>query len=936
MPAAADRHLRVDGKFFRRDGELFLINGVTYGSGTLDPQAEAFETRDHLARDLDTMVRAGVNTIRTCTPPTLALLDEAARRGLFVMATMPWPQPVAFLDDRAIGRAIRQELSTQVRTLGRHPALLLFAVGNELPNSVVRWHGRTRVEQFLRELYDEAKSAVPESLFTYVNHPATEYLALSCFDVCAFNVSLHDEEELRAYVARLQHVAGSKPLLLAEAGADTIREGEGGRAAWLARRLRTAYAEGACGAVALTWTDQLRPSGHPVEHGALGRVDTQRRSASALSAVAHAFAAAPFGGDEQRTWPKVSVVVCAYNAAQTLEDCLSSLARLTYPDFEVLVVDDGSRDRTAEIARRHAFVRLLQIAQAGLSVARNVGLAHARGEIVAYTDADVRVDPEWLTHLVQPFLTSDVVAAGGPNVVPADDPWMAQCIARAPGGPTHVLLDDRIAEHVPGCNMAFRREALLAIGGFNPIFVRAGDDVDVCWRLQARGWNIGFRPAALVWHHHRASIRAYCRQQIGYGEGESWLMQVHPEKFVRGRVAWRGHIYSPLPFIRLMSSDRIHAGPFGSAAFPSIYRTDAHPFAYMPHSGRWQIAWTLLLGAGAVAAYVGSPRAVALSAAALMAMIATLVRCGHCGWRSDLTSLPPIGRLSLGVSRALYRLTISGLHFLQPFARLYGRVRGVISRSGEARRVDAAPPCASARRVDPGRPRASISELPVHVADGLLLLLGRQVETSFWNERWLDAETFLHAVADRLRRQRAVRQIELDSGWWEDRDLTVVDREWLRFDVRALVEDHGGGRCVCRVGIRSRFTSTAIFTVLTSLGVVAFLNGVSALASPIGAAFAALVVGIALWHVTAGSMVIRRAAAAVAAEFGMVAIRRKRNDRKHPSPVDSPVQPGVALPAHEWPSAGAREFVTVEPLAGRVAASSTRNARRPRVSSREL
>ena len=151
-------------------------------------------------------------------------------------------------------------------------------------------------------------------------------------------------------------------------------------------------------------------------------------------------------------------------------------------------------------------MRVIDIPNGGLSAARNVGLAEATGEIVAYTDADTRVDRDWLTFLVQPFLTSDVVGSGGPNVVPADDPPMAQCIARAPGGPTHVLLDDRIAEHVPGCNMAFRRDALLAIGGFNPIYLRAGDDVDVCWRLQARGWKIGFASAALVWHHHRSSV----------------------------------------------------------------------------------------------------------------------------------------------------------------------------------------------------------------------------------------------------------------------------------------------------------------------------------------------------------------------------------------------------------------------------------------------
>ena len=148
-------------------------------------------------------------------------------------------------------------------------------------------------------------------------------------------------------------------------------------------------------------------------------------------------------------------------------------------------MNDGSRDATTAIARAQAGVRVIDIPNGGLSAARNVGLAAASGEIVAYTDADVRVDPDWLNHPVHTLLTADVVGVGGPNVVPEDDPWIAQCVARAPGGPTHVLLDDTVAEHIPGCNMAFRRDALPSIGGFNPVFVRAGDDVDVCRRLQA-------------------------------------------------------------------------------------------------------------------------------------------------------------------------------------------------------------------------------------------------------------------------------------------------------------------------------------------------------------------------------------------------------------------------------------------------------------------
>src|SRR5262249_23608472 len=159
------------------------------------------------------------------------LLDEAARNGLRVMVGLPWAQHVAFLDDRKLAHGIRHDIVRQARMIGGHPAVLMMALGNEIPPGVVRWHGNIRVERFLRHLYEEAKAASPDSLFTYVNFPPTEFLDLSFFDVCSFNVYLHREPELRAYLARLQHIAGHKPLLLAEAGADSIREGEAGAAA---------------------------------------------------------------------------------------------------------------------------------------------------------------------------------------------------------------------------------------------------------------------------------------------------------------------------------------------------------------------------------------------------------------------------------------------------------------------------------------------------------------------------------------------------------------------------------------------------------------------------------------------------------------------------------------------------------------------------------
>jgi GT2 family glycosyltransferase len=77
----------------------------------------------------------------------------------------------------------------------------------------------------------------------------------------------------------------------------------------------------------------------------------------------------------------------------------------------------------------------------------------------------------------------------------------------SPGGPAHVMLTDRLAEHIPGCNMAFYKWALEEIGGFDPAFRKAGDDVDVCWRLQQNGYRLGFSPAGFVWHYRRATAR---------------------------------------------------------------------------------------------------------------------------------------------------------------------------------------------------------------------------------------------------------------------------------------------------------------------------------------------------------------------------------------------------------------------------------------------
>ena len=247
--------------------------------------------------------------------------------------------------------------------------------------------------------------------------------------------------------------------------------------------------------------------------------------------------------------------------ARTLRACLASLARLNYPDYEVILVDDGSTDDTPQIAAAHPQVRCFRHERnLGLSTARNTGIAAATGAIVAFTDADCRADPDWLYYLVGSLLAGGFAGMGGPNLLPPEDSPVAAAVMASPGGPTQVMLTDRQAEHIPGCNMAFYKWALDQIGGFDPTFRQAGDDVDLCWRLQQAGLRLGFSPAAVVWHYRRATVGAYLRQQLGYGEAEALLVRKHPECFNSSAAALARRIYTSASLGSLLRPPIIYRG----------------------------------------------------------------------------------------------------------------------------------------------------------------------------------------------------------------------------------------------------------------------------------------------------------------------------------------------------------------------------------------
>ena len=658
---------RVQGKFLFVGNEKFYVRGVTYGTFRPNEEGEEFPPREVVERDFAQMAANGVNAVRTYTPPPSWLLDAAQRHGLRIMAGLPVERSVSFLDYRKCARSIEEMVRTEVRARAGHPAILCYTIGNEIPASIVRWHGRRKLERFLERLYYAVKAEDPECLVTYVNYPSTEYLRLSFLDFACFNVYLESQKCLDSYLARLHNIAGDRPLVMAELGLDSLRHGEIAQAHVLDWQIRTVFIDGGAGVFVYAWTDEWFRGGSEVDDWEFGITDRNRDPKLALVAVRRAFREVPFTRDVP--WPRVSVVVCSFNGARTIRDCLEALGKLEYPNYEVIVVDDGSADGTALIADGYR-CKVIRTENRGLSNARNTGWRTATGDIVAYLDDDAYPDPHWLHYLAATFLNTmhaGMAAVGGPNIAPPTDGPIAECVAHSPGGPTHVLLSDREAEHIPGCNMAFRKSCLEAIGGFDPQFRVAGDDVDVCWRLQQRGWTLGFSPAAVVWHHRRNSVRAYLRQQTGYGLAEALLEKKWPDKYnAAGHLKWAGRVYG-VPWVRWRAG-RIYHGIWGLAPFQSLYE----PGPGLIDSLLMMPEWYLLVALLSVLSLLSlhwSPLKLS-SLLLLLAVGAPLMQACRCAARVSFTSSPPTrsGRMKL-------RLLTVGLHLLQPLARLSGRLR---------------------------------------------------------------------------------------------------------------------------------------------------------------------------------------------------------------------------------------------------------------------
>lgn len=532
----------------------------------------------------------GFEAVRLYEMPDEDFLDAAAGAGLVVFGGLRWEWATDFLGASAAFAGAKVALAEDLRRVGRHPALAGVYVANEIPPDMVRWIGPARVREALEELICLGHQLCPGRLFAYGNFPSTEFLEPGNADFTAMNVFLENEEAFRRYLQRLHHIAGDRPVVISEFGLDSRRHGTKAQAAAFRWALRAALDAGVAGFNVYSWSDRWWNAGAEVTDWDFGLTDRKGKAKPALRTVADELEKRPSrelrfcsistpqrsqpdptGKDASEESPVFSVIVCTRNGHHRIGACLDALSRQTHPDFEIIVVDDGSNDETTEFVGNHfPEVHLVHTAGKGLSAARNAGARMARGKILAFTDDDCRPDPEWLEQLGRGFVTEVWAAVGGPNLPPSPDNVASAVVAAAPGAPSHVMLNDREAEHLPGCNLAVRREAFEQIGGFDERFHTAGDDVDFCWRLRAEGLVLGFVPTAFVWHDRRPNALGYLRQQWGYGRAEAMLTEKFPERFARrGGAHWLGRIYEG-GAIRANSESVIYHGPLGEAGYQSL------------------------------------------------------------------------------------------------------------------------------------------------------------------------------------------------------------------------------------------------------------------------------------------------------------------------------------------------------------------------------
>lgn len=237
-------------------------------------------------------------------------------------------------------------------------------------------------------------------------------------------------------------------------------------------------------------------------------------------------------------FPRVSVIVPVYNGEDDLPELLAEFRNQTYPNdcLEYLIVDNGSSDRTSEILQAADLPNLKPLSQTEIQssyAARNLGIKTAQYEILAFTDADCRPQPEWLANLVKPFAKLDIGLSVGEIIALPGNTLLEQHADRQETLSQKHTLANPFCPYGQTANLAVRRSIFDRVGLFRP-YLTTGGDADICWRiLRETDWKHEFVPDATVKHRHRRTLKELQKQWYRYGKSNRYLHQLHGVDLMR-------------------------------------------------------------------------------------------------------------------------------------------------------------------------------------------------------------------------------------------------------------------------------------------------------------------------------------------------------------------------------------------------------------------
>ncbi len=274
--------------------------------------------------------------------------------------------------------------------------------------------------------------------------------------------------------------------------------------------------------------------------------------------------------------PTCSVLICTYNRPALLAQALRALVSCAPPPDEVVVVNGGDAQADAVLApylgRTDIAVRLLRTRNKNLAASRNVGLAHCSREIIAMTDDDAEVFPDWLPAIRRAFAAHPEAGAVGGPVLGAGPPTLLSVLADQVtfGRPA----EEKYVRTLPGVNVAYKRAVIAAVGLQDETLFR-GEDVDYNWRVGLAGFKVFFDPAIRVYHHHRPTLRRFLQQHYMYGRAyflvrHKWpdMYCVYPHQLRSLRDVLRAVNFVVAPFyLALEPALRVRPAAYGPAAY---------------------------------------------------------------------------------------------------------------------------------------------------------------------------------------------------------------------------------------------------------------------------------------------------------------------------------------------------------------------------------